>query len=214
MPGSGKTKTIVHRVVHLLVNGIDPHRILLLTFARRAAGEMTRRARRVASSTLKMDRIDLPWSGTFHAVAGRLLREYAQVVGLKPSFTILDRPDAADLMNLVRHDLELSKKESRFPKNDTCLSVYSLVVNSGAPLKEVLVRQFPWCADWEKELRALFTAYAKAKRRQNALDYDDLLLHWAAMLNDEDLAGEIKARFDHVLVDEYQDPTACRPKFC
>jgi DNA helicase-2/ATP-dependent DNA helicase PcrA len=142
--GSGKTKTIAHRVAHLLVNGIDPHRILLLTFTHRAAEEMTRRVRRVASSALKTEKIDLPWSDTFHAIGARLLREYAHLIGLKPSFTILDRSDAADLMNLVRHELELSKKDSRFPKKDTCLSIYSLAVNSGAPLKRILSTKYPW----------------------------------------------------------------------
>ena len=147
--GSGKTKTIAHRVAHLLVNGIDPHRILLLTFSRRAAGEMRQRVRRVTSSALKGQKVDLPWSGTFHAIGARLLREYAQVINLKPSFTILDRSDSADLMNIVRHDLEQSKKESRFPQKDTCLSIYSLAVNSGAPLERILSTQFPWCAEWK-----------------------------------------------------------------
>jgi DNA helicase-2/ATP-dependent DNA helicase PcrA len=203
--GSGKTRTLAHRVAHLLVNGTDPHRILLLTFTRRAAAEMKGRVRRVASGALRGRRVDLPWAGTFHSIGARLLREYAQVIGLKPSFTILDRSDSADLMNMVRHDLEQSKKESRFPQKDTCLSIYSLAVNSGAPLKQILRTQFPWCAEWQDELRSLFMAYGEAKRRQNVLDYDDLLLYWAKMLNEKDLAAEIGDRFDHVLVDEYQD---------
>jgi DNA helicase-2/ATP-dependent DNA helicase PcrA len=203
--GSGKTKTVAHRVAHLLVNGIDPHRILLLTFSRRAADEMKRRVRHVASNALKMPNISLSWSGTFHAIGARLLREYAQRIGLRPSFTVLDRPDSADLMNMVRHDLEQSKKESRFPQKDTCLSIYSLAVNSGAPLKQILSTQFPWCAEWETELRKLLIAYIKAKRQQNVLDYDDLLLYWAKMLNDKNLAAEVGSRFDHILVDEYQD---------
>ena len=203
--GSGKTNTLAHRVAHLVINGADPHGILLLTFTRRAAAEMKSRVRRVASGVLKGQRIDLPWAGTFHAVGARLLREYASMISLKRSFTILDRSDSADLMNMVRHDLEQSKKESRFPQKDTCLSIYSLAINSGAPVKQILSTQFPWCAEWETELRTLFIAYCKAKRQQNVLDYDDLLLYWAKMLNDEDLAAEIGSRFDHILVDEYQD---------
>jgi DNA helicase-2/ATP-dependent DNA helicase PcrA len=152
-----------------------------------------------------MPNISLSWSGTFHAIGARLLREYAQRIGLRPSFTVLDRPDSADLMNMVRHDLEQSKKESRFPQKDTCLSIYSLAVNSGAPLKQILSTQFPWCAEWETELRKLLIAYIKAKRQQNVLDYDDLLLYWAKMLNDKNLAAEVGSRFDHILVDEYQD---------
>ena len=108
--GSGKTKAIAHRVAHLLVSDLDPHRILLLTFSRRAAEEMRQRVRRVRSSALKGQKANLSWSGTFHAIGARLLREYAQVINLKPSFTILDRSDSADLMNLVRHDLEQSQE--------------------------------------------------------------------------------------------------------
>jgi DNA helicase II / ATP-dependent DNA helicase PcrA len=203
--GSGKTNTLAHRVAHLVINGADPHGILLLTFTRRAAAEMKSRVRRVASGALKGQRIDLPWAGTFHSVGARLLREYASMISLRPSFTVLDRADSADLMNMVRHDLDQSKKESRFPQKDTCLAIYSLAINSGAPLDRILSTQFPWCAEWEDELRTLFIVYGKAKRQQNVLDYDDLLLYWAKMLNDEDLAAEIGSRFDHILVDEYQD---------
>ena len=141
--GSGKTKTLAHRVAHLIVNGVDPHRILLLTFSRRAAIEMTRRVERITATVLGTAACDLPWSGTFHAIGARLLREYAGRIGLKPSFTILDRSDAADLMNLVRHDLKQSVKKSRFPKKDTCLAIYSLAVNSGKALEKVLAKQFP-----------------------------------------------------------------------
>ena len=203
--GTGKTKTIAHRATHLLANRIDPHRILLLTFTRRAAEGMKRRVQRVASIALGTAKLDLPWSGTFHSIGARLLREYARRIGLKPSFTILDRSDAADLMNLVRHELDHSKKESRFPKKDTCLSIYSLTVNSGAALDRILSTRFQWCAEWEDELRTLFAEYVKAKQRQNVLDYDDLLLYWAELLNSKELAAEIGARFDHVLIDEYQD---------
>jgi DNA helicase-2/ATP-dependent DNA helicase PcrA len=203
--GSGKTKTLAHRVAHLIVNGADPNCILLLTFSRQAAEEMKGRVRRVVSSALKTQNLDLPWSGTFHAIGARLLREHAHVIGLKPSFTILDGSDAADLMDLVRYDLKQSKKKSRFPQKDTCLAIYSLAINSGAPLKWILSKHFPWCAEWEDELRALFVAYTKAKRKQNVLDYDDLLLYWAKMLDNKPVAAEIGGRFHHILVDEYQD---------
>jgi DNA helicase-2/ATP-dependent DNA helicase PcrA len=172
--GSGKTKTLAHRVAHLVVSGVDPHRILLLTFTRRAAEEMIRRVKRITATALGGQQVDLPWSGTFHAVGARLLREYAPQIGLKPSFTILDRSDAADLMDLVRHDLGQSKKPYRFPKKDTCLSIYSFTINSGKSLEQVLAENFPWCAEWEKELRRLFQSYTAAKQRQNVLDYDDL----------------------------------------
>jgi DNA helicase-2/ATP-dependent DNA helicase PcrA len=210
--GSGKTKTLAHRVAHLVVNGVDPHRILLLTFTRRAAEEMIRRVKRITATALGTQQVDLPWSGTFHAVGARLLREYATQIGLKPSFTILDRADAADLMNLVRHELGYSTKKSRFPKKDTCLSIYSFVINSGKSLERALSENFPWCAEWEEDLRRLFQSYTEAKQRQNVLDYDDLLLYWAEMMGDDDLAAEIGGRFDHILVDEYQDTNRLQSK--
>ncbi len=210
--GSGKTKTLAYRVAHLVANGADPQRILLLTFTRRAAREMTRRARGIAVSVLKNQKVDLPWAGTFHSIGARLLREYAAVIGLKPSFTILDRSDSADLMDLARHDLKQSKKKSRFPQKHTCLAIYSLAVNSKAPLGQILSTQFPWCAEWAGELQALFAAYVKAKRRQNVLDYDDLLLYWAEMLKDKNIAAEIGGRFDNILVDEYQDTNRLQAK--
>src|ERR1700732_5221001 len=129
--GTGKTKTLAHRVAHLVINGIDPRRILLLTFSRRAAVEMTSRGTRINSAAMGTGNIDLPWAGTFHAIGAGILREYALRIGLKPSFTILDRSDAADLMDVVRHDLGLSKKESPFPGKATCLAIYSLAINSG-----------------------------------------------------------------------------------
>jgi DNA helicase II / ATP-dependent DNA helicase PcrA len=116
--GSGKTNTLAHRVAHLIVNGADPGRILLMTFSRRAAAEMTSRVTRIAgklgsnSSSLSDA---LAWAGTFHAIWARLLREYAERIGLDPGFTIHDREDSADLMNLVRHEQGFSKTERRFP---------------------------------------------------------------------------------------------------
>ena len=210
--GSGKTKTLAHRVAHLVVSGVDPHRILLLTFTRRAADEMIRRVKRITAKVIGTQQVDLPWSGTFHAIGARLLREYATQIGLKPSFTILDRSDAADLMDLVRHDLGQSTKASRFPKKATCLSIYSFTINSGKALEQVLAENFPWCAEWEKELRRLIQSYTAAKQRQNVLDYDDLLLYWAEMMRDDDLAAEIGGRFDHILVDEYQDTNRLQSK--
>jgi DNA helicase-2/ATP-dependent DNA helicase PcrA len=207
--GSGKTNTLAHRVAHLIVEGADPRRMLLLTFSRRAASEMSRRVERIAANALPDQArliVDaLSWSGTFHAIGARLLREYAEHIGLDRSFTIHDREDSADLMNLVRHDHGLSKTEERFPAKNTCLAIYSRVVNSESPLDEVLGTNFPWCAGWEAELKTLFGAYVEAKQRQHVLDYDDLLLYWAQMMQVEHIAGDMSSRFDHVLVDEYQD---------
>ncbi|MFI5011080.1 MAG: ATP-dependent helicase [Hyphomicrobiales bacterium] len=207
--GSGKTNTLAHRVWHLIDNGVDPNRILLLTFSRRAAAEMTRRVERLASSTSKAGGAGpagaLSWAGTFHAIGARLLREHAHQLGLDPAFTIHDREDSADLMNLMRHELGLSRKETRFPTKGTCLSIYSRSVNAELPLGEVLTAVFPWCGQWERELRQLFAAYVEAKQRQNVLDYDDLLLCWAQMMSEPSLAAQVGERFDQVLVDEFQD---------
>src|SRR5262252_6571080 len=207
--GSGKTKTLAHRVAHLIVGGVDPRRIMLLTFTRRAAEEMIRRVQRIASQVLpKQARLmidALTWSGTFHAIGTRLLREYADQIGLDRAFTIHDRADAADLIDLVRHDLGLSKTDRRFPTKNTCLAIYSRAVNAEIPLPQVLKANFAWCADWENELKKLFAAYVEAKQQQNVLDYDDLLLYWAQMMQEGQIAGDVCARFDHVFVDEYQD---------
>jgi DNA helicase-2/ATP-dependent DNA helicase PcrA len=208
--GSGKTNTLAHRVAHLMVNGADPGRILLLTFSRRAAAEMERRAERIIKGALgpSAAHVRIGWSGTFHAVGARLLRTYAHATGLDPSFTIHDREDSADLMNLVRHEQGLSVKDKRFPLKATCLAIYSRAVNAAEPLETVLLKQFPWCAEWKDALRDLFEAYVEAKQRQQVLDYDDLLLYWGELMKVPELAGEVRQHFDHVLVDEYQDTNA------
>jgi DNA helicase II / ATP-dependent DNA helicase PcrA len=207
--GSGKTNTLAHRVAQLIAAGVDARRVLLLTFSRRAATEMARRVERITADTIGVGggavREALTWSGTFHAVGARLLREHAREIGLDRSFTIHDREDSADLINLIRHDLGFSKAESRFPTKATCLAIYSRAVNAEQPLEEVLGAGFPWCEGWEAELRQLFAAYVEEKQRQPVLDYDDLLLYWAQMMAEPALAAAVADRFDHVLVDEYQD---------
>ena len=231
--GTGKTNTLAHRVAHLVLSGARPERILLLTFTRRAAQEMTRRTQRIvggAAAGLKScatgtattesaaaaissvaqgfspaQHVRLPWSGTFHSIANRLIRRHAAAVGLDVSFSVLDRGDAADLMDVLRHELGFSKVEKRFPRKDTCLAIYSHRVNTQRPLAETLDALFPWCAEWESQLTELYRAYVEKKLANQALDYDDLLLYWHAMMSDERLAAEIGGEFDHILVDEYQD---------
>jgi DNA helicase-2/ATP-dependent DNA helicase PcrA len=214
--GTGKTSTLAHRVAHLLLSGVAPERLLLLTFTRRAALEMTRRAQGVVAGAMARSRggttppasMRLPWSGTFHAIGNRLIRQHASRLGLDPSFSILDRGDAADLMDVERQRLGLSKTEKRFPRKDTCLGIYSHRVNTQRSLRETLETAYPWCLDWEDELTTLCRAYVEAKLSQQALDYDDLLLYWQVMMRDTALSGTIGAQFDHVLVDEYQDTNA------
>jgi DNA helicase-2/ATP-dependent DNA helicase PcrA len=165
--GTGKTGTLAHRVAHLLVNGALPESLMLLTFSRRAADEMTRRVQRiVAQVSPRFATIasgGFGWSGTFHGVGARLLREYATRIGLDPAFTIHDREDSSDLMNLVRHEIGLSSKAKRFPLKGTCLAIYSAAVNTQAPLTDVLQSAFPWCAEWEDDLKSLFRAYVQCE---------------------------------------------------
>ena len=186
--GTGKTMMLAHRVAHLVIEGIPPERILLLTFTRRASQEMTRRVETIVRRSLKHEgsgtTVSLAWSGTFHSVANRLLRRYAHNLGLDPGFSVLDRGDSADVMDVARHDLGLSKKARRFPKKDTCLAIYSRCVNTRKRLDETLDETFPWCADWEAELRLLFRAYVERKQASQALDYDDLLLYWSHLVSD------------------------------
>src|SRR5580700_10886742 len=207
--GSGKTNTLAHRVAHLIVGGADPRRILLMTFSRRAASEMAARVERIARKVLGDNAgvmtDALAWAGTFHGIGARLLRDYAEQIGLDPAFTIHDREDSADLLNLIRHEKGFSKTKERFPTKGTCLAIYSRCVNAETAIEDVLGSAFPWCAGWAAELKELFAAYVEAKQRQNVLDYDDLLLYWAQTMSDPVLAADIGGRFDHALVDEYQD---------
>jgi len=207
--GSGKTNTLAHRVAHLIVNGADPRRILLMTFSRRASSEMQRRVERIVAQVLgaKAGVVTdaLSWAGTFHGIGARLLREHAEQIGLTPGFSIHDREDSGDLINIIRHEMGLSEAKKRFPTKGTCLAIYSRVVNAQDELEPVLKTHFPWVAMWANELRDLFAAYVEQKQRQQVLDYDDLLLYWAAMMREPSIAEDIGTRFDHVLVDEYQD---------
>ncbi len=209
--GTGKTMTLAHRVAHLVIAGVRPERILLLTFTRRAAQEMTRRVESIVRASTPgakgppLPPGGLPWSGTFHSVGNRLLRRYAHNLGLDPGFSVLDRGDAADVMDVVRHELKLTRTAKRFPKKGTCLAIYSRCVNAQQPLGDTLDKFFPWCADWTDELAELFRQYVIRKQQSQSLDYDDLLLYWSHLVAEPEFAEEIGACFDHVLVDEYQD---------
>ncbi len=211
--GTGKTSTIAHRVAHLVLNGVDPARVLLLTFTRHAATEMRRRARDIVkealgetlggtSQTLAQR---LQWAGTFHSIGNRLLRHYARHLNLDPAFTVLDRGDSADLIDTLREELGLAQKAQRFPRKDLCLAIYSHRVNSQRSLQETLETHFPWCSPWAGELTRLYRAYVERKQQLSLLDFDDLLLLWHSMMLEPRFAQHVGAHFDHVLVDEYQD---------
>jgi DNA helicase-2/ATP-dependent DNA helicase PcrA len=211
--GTGKTNTLAHRVAYLLMNRVPPQRIALMTFSRRAAYEMLHRAERIATQTLAGTRLSgvvgasarQLWSGTFHAIGNRLLREYASALSLDANFSVLDRGDSADLIDIVRQDLGFARQAKRFPRKDTCLAIYSHRVNTRNSLADTLETSFSWCTEWHDELTRLFRGYVEAKQAQQLLDYDDLLLYWHMLMQEPALALELGGRFDHVLVDEYQD---------
>jgi len=201
--GSGKTWTLACRVASLVDRGVRPKRILLLTFTRRAAREMIRRAERLTGER----GVGRVWGGTFHAMGNRLLRLHGRALGLSPDFTVLDRSDTADLMDLIRGELGLGQGERRFPRKETLADVYSRTVNAQEKLRDVLERDYPWCAEELEGIRQIVQAYTERKRAGNALDYDDLLLYWRAFAISP-AGAAANAMFEHVLVDEYQDTNA------
>ncbi len=212
--GTGKTNTLAHRVAFLLLHRVPPERIALLTFTRRAAQEMLQRAERIAHAALRaaprsavfhVNATRMMWSGTFHSIGNRLLREYSHVLGIDSSFSVIDRGDAADLIDLKRHELGFAKQSKRFPRKDTCLAIYSHRINTRGTLAQSLEANYPWCAEWRDELTRLFRAYVQAKQTQHLLDYDDLLLYWHLLTQQSSVANQLNERFEHVLVDEYQD---------
>jgi DNA helicase-2/ATP-dependent DNA helicase PcrA len=211
--GTGKTDTLAHRAAHLVLNGVDPARILMLTFTRRAAQEMIRRAQKIVGDVMAErgkagDRsvvTRLLWSGTFHSVGSRILRLFAKHLGLHPNFTVLDRADAADFMDVIRMELGFATKDKRFPRKDVCLAIYTYRVNTRLSLKQTIEEQYPWCREWEADLTQLYREYVGRKQKNNVLDFDDLLLYWHVMMQTPALAQALAKNFDHVLVDEYQD---------
>lgn len=210
--GTGKTNTLAHRVAHLISTGVSPERILLLTFTRRAAAEMLKRVEnllaRHSGANNRPATLSRVWGGTFHAIANRLLRIHSKALGLGEDFTVLDRSDAEDLLNAIRAELNLDKTDTRFPRKTTCMSIYSRCVNAQEAIEDALKVHFPWCQEHAESLKGLFRAYVARKQEQNTLDYDDLLLYWYHVMQDDNLAADVRRRFDAVLVDEYQDTNA------
>ena len=213
--GTGKTMTLAARLAWLVQQGADPQRVLLITFSRRAAAEMAHRAGHLLHQALKLPAASpvprLAWCGTFHSVGARLLREHAQSLGLAPGFSVLDRADAEDLMAMTRQRLGLAAgaqaddSGTRFPLAGTCAAILSRAINTRQPLADMLRDAYPWCASHQAALAQLFEAYAQAKREQQSLDFDDLLLAWWHLLRQPAQGTALRARFDHVLVDEVQD---------
>ena len=206
--GTGKTTTLAARVAHLIREGADPAGILLLTFTRRAAGEMLDRvAKRLNAAMGEAGEraARQVWGGTFHGVAARLLRVYHAALGLPQDFSILDRGDTEDLLDLCRGRLNLPNSGARFPKKRVCAAVLGRVSSGGGTVTDVLDAHFPHLIQHEPALRKLFDLYDEAKGEQNLLDFDDLLLFWEALAADPEAGPALRSRFPRVLVDEYQD---------
>ncbi|MCY7315643.1 MAG: ATP-dependent helicase [Rubrivivax sp.] len=207
--GTGKTLTLASRMAWLVRQGADPQRVLLLSFSRRAAAEIGQRAARLLHLSLGLPSTTppplLPWCGTFHGVAARLLRIEAPRIGLAPGFTVLDRADAQDLMAHTRQAIGLAESEHRVPLAATCLAIHSRCVNTRQTVADVVKSTYPWCLGHEADLARLFAAYGEAKLQQQSLDFDDLLLAWWLLMQVPAMAAHIGGRFDHVLVDEVQD---------
>lgn len=199
--GSGKTRTLIYRVARLIEEGVDPASLLLLTFTRRAAEEMVQRA-----GFLMGGRCDKVTGGTFHSFANTVLRRYAALLGFSNSFTILDRTDSEDAINLIRARLGLDKKARRFPRKQTIAEVISLAANKTTSVAEVLDAQFPHLFSELDELSRIEEVYRQYKQERSLLDYDDLLTHLRELLRTHpDVADRLSRIYRYIMVDEYQD---------
>ena len=199
--GSGKTRTLVYRVARLIDLGIPPASILLLTFTRKSAQEMLDRV-----GYLIGGRSEQVAGGTFHSVANILLRRYGRSVGLEPGFTILDRGDSEDLINLLRGQLGLNEMGKRFPRKRTIADIYSKAANTLDSVEDILLNDYSHFGEFLGELTKLQQAYESAKRQRQLVDYDDLLVKLRELLHtDETARHNISQIFRYLLVDEYQD---------
>jgi len=202
--GTGKTRTLVYRVARLVESGIDPAAILLLTFTRKAASEMLRRASRLLDG-----RCERVAGGTFHSFANTTLRRNGRAIGIESSFTILDRGDAEDVVNLLRADMGLDKKERRFPRKQAIVEMFSMAVNKSRPLPQLVEQEYPLLVDHLAELGELATRYGVYKRERQLLDYDDLLVRLRELLaTSAETRQRIGRTYRYVMVDEYQDTNA------
>ena len=199
--GSGKTRTLVFRVARMIEEGVDPASLLLLTFTRRAAEEMIQRA-----EALMGGRCDKVTGGTFHSFANTVLRRYASLLGFANAFTILDRTDSEDAINLIRTRLGLDKKIRRFPRKQTIAEIISLAANKTTSVAEVLDTQFPHLFSELDDLSRIEEYYRQYKHERSLLDYDDLLTHLRELLRSHpEVAERLSRTYRYIMVDEYQD---------
>jgi DNA helicase-2/ATP-dependent DNA helicase PcrA len=202
--GSGKTRTLVYRVARLVESGVPPGAILLLTFTRKAAEEMLRRASGLVGGSCAQVA-----GGTFHSFAHRTLRRHATAVGLAPGFTILDRSDSEDVIGLLRAELGLDRKEKRFPRKQTLAEIYSMAVNCGTSVAEIVAESHPHLCEQLDDMLVVQARYGEYKAAQQLLDYDDLLVRLRdALVEQPALAERLGRQYRYILVDEYQDTNA------
>jgi DNA helicase-2/ATP-dependent DNA helicase PcrA len=202
--GSGKTRVVTYRVAYLIESGVDPASILLVTFTNKAAREMLHRVGLLVPGAGEVG--GRVWGGTFHHIGNRILRRHAPLVGYQPNYTILDREDAKSLMEACITDLKINPKGSRFPKGEVLEDLLGLAINRRRPIDDLVLERYPFFYELLDDIRAVTERYRKRKRELNAMDFDDLLFYWEALLREH---PEVRARygeqFQHVLVDEYQD---------
>ncbi len=199
--GSGKTRTLVYRVARLVESGVTPGQILLLTFTRKAAEEMLRRAGGLVGGSCAQVA-----GGTFHSFAHQVLRRHARDLGLAPSFTILDRGDSEDVIGLVRGELALDRKERRFPRKQTLGEIFSMAVNKGTTVATLVETAYPHLVEELQDLLRVYARYTEFKDTKQLLDYDDLLVKLRNGLETQaELAARLGRQYRYLMVDEYQD---------
>lgn len=204
--GTGKTRTLVHRVAYLVERGVPPERILLLTFTNRAAREMLERAETLVPGMGGV------WSGTFHHVCARFLRQYGSSLGYKPGFAILDEDDQKKIMGQCIK--EHVKQVKDFPKKEFLLKLVSDAANGQRSLEKVVQGYQTKTALDAPLVLAVCRAYGEKKRELGAMDFDDLLVNGLRLLTENDRVREfLQEHFLHVLVDEYQDTNTIQSQF-
>lgn len=202
--GSGKTRTLTYRVAYLLDQGVEACNILLLTFTNKASREMLERVRELLSSELH----DL-WGGTFHSIGNKMLRRHAEDLGFTRSFSIIDRDDQKALLKAILKETKIGSGEKRFPKAELLLSIFSLLLNTGDKLEDVIADRYSYLEQWVDEIKRLNTLYTKKKQDTNSMDFDDLLTKTLELLKKhEDIRALYQRKFRYILVDEYQDTNA------
>ncbi|NMC35587.1 ATP-dependent helicase [Candidatus Beckwithbacteria bacterium] len=197
--GSGKTRVIEYRTLHLVQQGINPQSILLLTFTRKAAAAMLSRA---AAHDPKCEQID---GGTFHSFAFKILKRYGKTIGLENNFTILDSADSNELIGSVMGKLGYLDLKKRFPKKETLKGIISKSINKQTAIKNILEREYPQFEEFNQEITNLRQAYTKAKLEASYVDYDDLLVYLKILLENPEMRQRLASQYQHIMVDEYQD---------